>query len=94
MIEVQYKRGSWHNGQICFEVPYVDGKKHGIEKWFRMDGTREIELTFKDGVKHGEARTWHPNGVLENYVMFHNGTKVGLDVKYDEYGDYTNITKY
>lgn len=94
MHEIQYKRGNWHNGQLCFEVPYLDGKKHGIEKWFRMDGTPEMELSFQNGVKHGEAKTWHPNGVLENYVMFHEGSKVGLDLKYDENGNNLSKIKY
>jgi antitoxin component YwqK of YwqJK toxin-antitoxin module len=94
MQETEYRRGSWPNGQICFEVPYVNGKKHGVEKWFRKDGTPEIELSFKDGLKHGEAKTWHPNGVLENFVMFSNGKKIGLDIKYDENGYCTTKIKY
>lgn len=94
MNETEYRRGYWPNGQICFEVPHINKQKHGIEKWFRIDGTPEIELPFKYGQKHGDAKTWHKNGVLENFVMFNNGEKVGLDVKYDESGNYTTVKKY
>jgi len=46
----------WRSGARD-EIPYVRGKRHGIARWWRADGTRECEITYVYGKEHGPM-TW------------------------------------
>jgi antitoxin component YwqK of YwqJK toxin-antitoxin module len=37
-METEIKRIYWDNGKLYSEQPYVDGKPHGIIKWWWQDG--------------------------------------------------------
>lgn len=62
---------NWHHGkkdgiQLCFrnkkkylEIPYIHGKKHGVEKEYNIDEKIIKEIHWQNGLRHGSARYYH-----------------------------------
>jgi hypothetical protein len=69
----------WYdNGQKMEEVPYVDGKRHGLyQKWYD-NGQRWAEVTYIKGERHGMYRSWHRNGLKYEEVPWVNGKIHGV----------------
>jgi antitoxin component YwqK of YwqJK toxin-antitoxin module len=36
--EVKWDRTHDKNGQLHWEIPYVNGQRHGISRWWKRDG--------------------------------------------------------
>jgi hypothetical protein len=41
------------------EIPYLDGKKHGIEKEYNSKGELAKEIRWNQGDRHGSSRYYH-----------------------------------
>ena len=63
-----------------------DGKRHGLERWWRENGTLWTEIPFVDGKRHGLARWWYENGTLWKEVPFVDDKRHGLDRLWHENG--------
>jgi antitoxin component YwqK of YwqJK toxin-antitoxin module len=46
----------YRNEKKYFEIPYVDGKKHGIERHFTMHGELSKEVHWDNNLRHGSSR--------------------------------------
>ena len=44
----------YEDGSKTWETPYVDGKEHGTQIWYREDGSKEREAVFENGNKISE----------------------------------------
>jgi antitoxin component YwqK of YwqJK toxin-antitoxin module len=48
------------------EVPFVDGREHGVARSWYRDGRLAGETTYVRGVKHGPRREWFEDGSLRS----------------------------
>jgi len=45
---------NWHdNGQLRYEIPYLNGKAHGMSKWWISNGQIWDEIPYKNDLQHG-----------------------------------------
>ena len=64
----------YRNGKKIREIPYVDGKKEGIERSFDSDGTILSEVEYKNDEKHGQSIVYE--GKSSKTEWFYHGTAV------------------
>jgi len=76
-MEEEIKRSYYDNGQLCYETSYVNGKKHGLVKWWKYNGQLEYETPFINGKCHGLERWWHSNGQLKHETLYKNNLECG-----------------
>jgi antitoxin component YwqK of YwqJK toxin-antitoxin module len=66
----------WSNGQKRFEIPYVNGKRHGIETHWHQNGQKCIERTWENGDQHVIETLWYANGTLRFVSKWNQGQLV------------------
>ncbi|MDR3159361.1 MAG: toxin-antitoxin system YwqK family antitoxin [Zoogloeaceae bacterium] len=79
--EAHYKNGRKEGVELCFEngkksgeIPYKNGKKHGIVKWYYENGKTKEETPYKNGLANGVSREYHTNGNVRYETPYKNGT--------------------
>lgn len=55
---------NYPSGKLKFETPYLNGKKHGVEKSWFESGKLKAESECINGIGEGRANGWHENGRL------------------------------
>ncbi len=65
----------WYDkqGRILMKVPYINGKKHGIQEAYYPNGDVMISTTYENSVKNGKAVAFNKDGSIHRQVMFRNG---------------------
>jgi antitoxin component YwqK of YwqJK toxin-antitoxin module len=58
---LQGSQNTYFNGIKVREIPYVQGKKHGIENQFNDKGTLIAEIHWEKDQKHGSSRYYENN---------------------------------
>lgn len=74
------------NGQLSQEVPYADGKKHGIMRCWYEDGKRMSISNFKNGQPEGHCRRWYRNGQMYQEHFWKDGKRHGVTRFWDKDG--------
>jgi hypothetical protein len=74
------------SGKVKFEVPLVDGKKHGLGKGYFEDGKIQIELNYEGDMKEGVAVEYYPSGKVETKSFYHNDVLVDTSSFFSESG--------
>ncbi len=74
------------NGKVKSKIPYVNGKKHGVEtEWF-TDGSKWFERMWVSGKRHGDTTYWYKNGG-KRWDGYYLGRKQhGMDITWREDG--------
>jgi antitoxin component YwqK of YwqJK toxin-antitoxin module len=80
--EVKWKRAHYENGQLHWEIPYVNGQKHGIGRGWHSNGQLGYEISYVNGQIHGIARCWKENGKLWSIAKWHRDQRV-IDLRFD-----------
>ncbi len=53
----------YNNGDVMSKIPYVNGKKHGMERmWWYSRGGKWSETVWRNGKKHGLYTEWYEGG--------------------------------
>jgi len=52
-MKEEIKKTYYSNGQLQYEIPYKNGRLHGLEKWWYMDGQLRYEILYKNDIKCG-----------------------------------------
>ena len=86
-------------GNLKRFVPFVKGKKEGIEAFFidQLEPNKSVLhfCKYKDGVKHGFARTvYKGTNNLKTHFMYKDGVKHGTFVCFDKKGEEVSRKKY
>ncbi len=84
---INYKDGVIEGEYICYHdserskismiTPYVNGKKHGIEKKFDENGNLIYSVEYQDDKKHGIEKRFCTNGNISSTMEYQNGMKYG-----------------
>lgn len=88
LLRLQWNHGVLHgpkvvyrNGTKISEIPYVHGKKHGVETHYDDLGNLTAEIAWSEGNKHGSSRffteestevEWFYKGTAVNEQKFHS----------------------
>ena len=59
-------------GRVIKQIPYVNGRIHGIEKAFYPNGDKMITYTYKYGIKDGNAYAYNTNGTIHKKARYKN----------------------
>ena len=68
----------FHNGNLKYEVNYIDGKKEGLEIFWYISGGKYIQTTYKNDKEDGIWNQWFENGQLKLEAHYKNGKEDGL----------------
>ena len=76
----------YSNGCLRAQNVFIDGQRHGLQRWWFQDGRLAEEDPMCLQQHHGYHRVWHPNGNLQSEVHWENG--IAVSRKYwDEHGN-------
>ena len=68
------------------EIPYVRGKKHGIEMSTYKEGSKREEIPWVNGKKHGRSVYFYEDGTKREETLWSNGKKHGMEIHYRKDG--------
>jgi len=72
--EVDREADGW-----CREIPYVRGKRHGILRQWRADGSLQSEFPYVNDKRHGTETWWRADGSRECEFPYVNGALHGSE---------------
>ena len=69
----EMRRWYYSVGTLEYEVPYVDGEKHGITKVYYEAGALKCVMLYVNGKPNGIQKEYHETGVLFHEAVWKNG---------------------
>jgi len=84
IVNVEVKRFYYESGALSWEIPYIDGKRHGIGMGYYESGALSWETPYVDGKIHGISRFYYESGTLELETTYVDGKIHGISRGYDE----------
>jgi antitoxin component YwqK of YwqJK toxin-antitoxin module len=72
------------------ETPYVNGKKHGIERWYYYSGALHAKSPYVNNKKQGTEEVYYESGALELATSYADDNPHGIEKQYNEFGVLTN----
>jgi hypothetical protein len=83
------------NGKTKAEIPYENGKQHGISKSYGRDGKLILELPYNNGKREGISKKYYAGGKqLYQTTEYKNDKLHGLQVKYRESGNIMSEARF
>jgi len=79
------RRGYDENGNVDWETPYVNNKRHGIGKEYD-NGFLILETSFVNGKRQGDQNSYFDSGGLIRKTPYKNNTENGVEKWYNESG--------
>jgi len=77
---------SYDDNLVIMEMPFKDGKKEGIQKWYHENGNLRLETPYKDNKQEGFARHYYESGKLWWETPYKDGKVEGVERWYYESG--------
>ena len=74
------------SGQIKSEIPYKQGRIHGIRKSWYENGQLARQCPYVEYMRHGVATSWYPSGRIKSEERFQSGLFHGINTYWDENG--------
>lgn len=76
VVQQPFARGTgldvWFDGARLSETrEFVDGHRHGYERWWRTSTQLSSEMHFEQGLEHGIHREWTPEGLRRGFPTFY-----------------------
>lgn len=68
--------------KLLISGSYVNDKRNGLWKFYRMNDTVQVEGNYKNGNKDGEWRSYYPDGKLSCIMRYNNGKLEKASVGY------------
>jgi antitoxin component YwqK of YwqJK toxin-antitoxin module len=73
-------RRYYSNGQICWETPYVNGNRYGLERFWYDNGQIIWETPYVNGKRHGLTKAWYSNANLHYEIPYKNNLQCGAKI--------------
>ena len=80
----EVRKGHYSSGAIWCEIPYVNGKVHGIGKTYYESGALKIETPYVDGKEHGIENWYYESGALRLEAPYVDEYMHGIAKNYDK----------
>ena len=75
------RTGTWtahhKNGKLKYVIPFVEGKKEGLQKYYSDNGQLDFIGNFKAGKEEGEWKYYYDNGQLKFMGSYEDGKTTG-----------------
>jgi len=81
--EIKIDKRYFNNGQPHSEIPYKNGKMHGLEKWWHENGKISSETLYVNGNFYGLSKWWNPNGQLYFEALYKNNIQCGAKIIFE-----------
>jgi antitoxin component YwqK of YwqJK toxin-antitoxin module len=94
MSQVKWKREYWDNGQKEYEVPFVNGQRHGIATWWWDNGKKKYEVPYVNGQQHGVGTWWWGNGKKRREIPWVNDQRHGVETGWWSDGSLWGVTNW
>jgi len=59
-------------GRVIMKIPYVNGRKHGVQEAYYPNGDPMITTTYRNDVKNGKAIMYNKDGSIYRQTLFEN----------------------
>ena len=82
--KVEVVKHYYESGALLDEIPYVDGKEHGIAKYYYESGALRRESQYKNGKRHGIDKFYYESGALLVVTPYVRGNIHGIVKSYEE----------
>ena len=82
-VKIEVKKEYYESGALEVEIPYVNGKMHGISRGYYESGALKYETPYVNGAKHGIGKGYHETGALWIEIPYKNGKMHGIEKKYN-----------
>src|SRR5574343_23849 len=69
--------GYYGSGELRWEIPFINGKEHGVVKSYYESGALMREIPYINGNAHGVDKGYYKNGKLAGTATYKNGKLVG-----------------
>lgn len=69
------------------EIPYVNGKRSGVEKSWYPGGGIAVEAPWVDGNQEGSVTYYYESGMVHSSIPFYNDKREGVHKTFHETGD-------
>ena len=103
-FEIVYKDGKeirngkyesfFENGNLNFEVNYVNDLKQGKEVYYYLNGHISSTLMYKNGVLEGDVTYYYEEGQIKNVKSYVNGKIEGTQTVYHKNGNIYQVSNY
>jgi antitoxin component YwqK of YwqJK toxin-antitoxin module len=68
--------------KIHKEIPYVSGKKHGVETWYWPNGNKRFSVHWENAVRNGSLEEFRQDGTQRLMHTYANGQREGKQITY------------
>ncbi len=82
------------NGELAWEIHFLDGKQHGLTKHFYSNGQLRGELNFTHGKANGEFIQYYYYGAVKSEEKYENDLLVGTSKFYTPLGELKKTIRY
>lgn len=65
------------NGKLYSEIPFIDGKRHGVEKVYYLNDSIKNEFTYEAGKLQGPYKSYYANGKVFEIGTYENNLLQG-----------------
>lgn len=85
----------YEGDQIMQETSMVDGKEHGIERWWHPNGNLAGQCYYSNGLLDGSCVHWHSeDSKRELQVFYSKGKKDGIEIAWYRNGKEKELVRY
>ena len=85
----------WYlNGTPYKEMPYKEGKLHGLVREWYPNGAIKSEISYEKGIKQGICRFYFENGKIQKECFYNNGILEGTERRWYPNGNLQSICQY
>lgn len=68
------------------EIPYAEGKRHGMERSWYPTGELAVEAPFVDGEQEGSVTYYYQSGAVHSSIPYYRGKREGVHKTFYENG--------
>jgi len=58
MGKIVWKKTYYNDGQLDHKIPYLNGRRHGLEVWYYPNGELKCEIPWVNGQLHGVEKLY------------------------------------
>lgn len=69
-------------GELKEEVTILNGKRHGVYKFYNQDGLMLIKTEYKNGMEHGLRQVYDEKGSLIAVIQYQDGLKENITLPF------------
>ena len=84
----------YDSGVLMWEIPYINGKEHGVCKWYHESGALMREIPRINGNVHGVVKSYYKSGALRWEIPCINEKEHGVGKWYYENGKLAGTATY